>query len=94
MITVGAERFRAPEALFQSQFLGPEQEGIHKLSLFPLLLDLVRFTMHMHRHQPLKTSCVMIAHSNECLICLLHCISALFALWRSVLVASSCPSLG
>ena len=89
MITVGAERFRAPEALFQSQFLSPEQEGIHKLSLFPLLLDLVRFT-----HQPLKTSCVMIAHSNECLICLLHCISALFALWRSVLVASSCPSLG
>merc|ERR1711870_126795 len=32
VITVGAERFRAPEALFQPQFLGLEQEGIHKLT--------------------------------------------------------------
>jgi len=30
-ITIGAERFRAPEALFQPNLLGREQEGIHKL---------------------------------------------------------------
>merc|ERR1712110_156194 len=32
VITMGAERFRAPEALFQPQFIGLEQEGIHKLT--------------------------------------------------------------
>jgi len=32
VITVGAERFRAPEVLFQPQFIGLEQEGIHKLT--------------------------------------------------------------
>ena len=32
VITVGAERFRAPEALFQPQFLGLEEVGIHKLT--------------------------------------------------------------
>jgi len=31
-ITVGAERFRAPEVLFQPSFIGKEQEGIHKLT--------------------------------------------------------------
>ena len=37
VITVGAERIRAPEALFQPQFLGSEQESIHKLT-FPSIL--------------------------------------------------------
>jgi len=32
MITVGAERFRCPEVLFQPQFIGKEHEGIHKLT--------------------------------------------------------------
>jgi len=32
MITVGNERFRCPEVLFQPQFIGKEQEGIHKLT--------------------------------------------------------------
>jgi len=32
MITVGSERFRAPEVLFQPQFIGKEQEGVHKLT--------------------------------------------------------------
>ena len=32
VITIGNERFRAPEALLQPQFLGLEQEGIHKLT--------------------------------------------------------------
>jgi actin-related protein len=31
-ITVGSERFRAPEVLFQPSFIGKEQEGIHKLT--------------------------------------------------------------
>lgn len=30
-ITIGAERFRAPEALFRPSLLGREQEGIHRL---------------------------------------------------------------
>jgi len=37
VITVGAERFRAPEALFQPQFLGLEQEGIHKLTFSSIM---------------------------------------------------------
>merc|ERR1712156_368283 len=32
IITVGNERFRAPEVLFQPQFVGKEQEGVHKLT--------------------------------------------------------------
>jgi len=31
VITIGAERFRAPEALFQPNLLGREQEGVHRL---------------------------------------------------------------
>merc|ERR1712233_12378 len=37
VITVGAERFRAPEALFQPQTLGLEQEGIHKLTFSSIM---------------------------------------------------------
>jgi len=32
VITVGNERFRCPEVLFQPQLIGMEQEGIHKLT--------------------------------------------------------------
>jgi len=32
VITIGAERFRAPEALFQPSFVGLESDGIHKLT--------------------------------------------------------------
>jgi len=32
VITIGAERFRAPEVLFQPSFIGLEQEGIHSLT--------------------------------------------------------------
>jgi len=37
VITIGAERFRGPECLFQPQFLGLEQEGIHKLTYKSIL---------------------------------------------------------
>jgi len=32
IITIGAERFRCPEVLFKPNFIGLEQEGIHKLT--------------------------------------------------------------
>jgi len=32
VITIGSERFRCPEVLFQPNFIGKEQEGIHKLT--------------------------------------------------------------
>jgi actin-related protein len=32
IITIGAERFRCPEVLFKPNFIGLEQEGVHKLS--------------------------------------------------------------
>mmetsp|Transcript_48513 Transcript_48513/g.59672 ORF Transcript_48513/g.59672 Transcript_48513/m.59672 type:complete len:379 (-) Transcript_48513:56-1192(-) len=32
VITIGNERFRCPEVLFQPSFIGLEQEGIHKLT--------------------------------------------------------------
>jgi len=32
VITVGAERFRCPETLFQPSFIGKEQDGIHRLT--------------------------------------------------------------
>lgn len=32
VITVGAERFRCPEVLFQPSFIGVETEGIHRLT--------------------------------------------------------------
>jgi actin beta/gamma 1 len=37
VITVGAERFRAPEVLFQPNFIGLEQEGIHKLTFTSIM---------------------------------------------------------
>merc|ERR1740122_175504 len=37
VITIGAERFRAPEVLFQPQFMGLEQEGIHKLTFTSIM---------------------------------------------------------
>ena len=38
VITVGAERFRAPEVLFQPELIGSEQDGIHKLTLASIKL--------------------------------------------------------
>jgi len=32
VITIGSERFRTPEVLFQPQFIGQEAEGIHRLT--------------------------------------------------------------
>jgi actin-related protein len=32
VITIGSERFRCPETLFQPSFIGKEQDGIHKLT--------------------------------------------------------------
>merc|ERR1711919_23293 len=32
VITIGNERFRCPEVLFQPSFIGIEQEGVHQLS--------------------------------------------------------------
>jgi actin beta/gamma 1 len=37
VITIGAERFRAPEVLFQPNFIGLEQEGIHKLTFTSIM---------------------------------------------------------
>jgi actin beta/gamma 1 len=37
VITIGSERFRAPESLFQPNFLGLEQEGIHKLTFSSIM---------------------------------------------------------
>merc|ERR1711964_490626 len=32
IVTIGAERFRCPEVMFQPNFIGREQEGIHRLT--------------------------------------------------------------
>jgi actin-related protein len=32
VVTIGAERFRCPEVLFKPNFIGVEQEGVHKLT--------------------------------------------------------------
>jgi len=37
VITIGSERFRAPETLFQPNFIGLEQEGIHKLTFSSIM---------------------------------------------------------
>jgi actin-related protein len=37
VITIGSERFRAPETLFQPNFIGLEQEGIHKLTFTSIM---------------------------------------------------------
>jgi len=37
VITIGAERFRCPEVLFQPAFIGVEQEGIHKLTFTSIM---------------------------------------------------------
>jgi actin-related protein len=37
VITVGAERFRCPETMFQPAFIGVESEGIHKLAFTSIM---------------------------------------------------------
>jgi len=37
VITVGAERFRCPEVLFKPNFIGLEQEGVHKLTFSSIM---------------------------------------------------------
>jgi len=37
VITIGAERFRCPEVLFKPNFIGLEQEGIHKLTFSSIM---------------------------------------------------------
>jgi actin-related protein len=37
VITIGNERFRCPEVLFQPNFIGLEQEGIHKLTFSSIM---------------------------------------------------------
>jgi actin-related protein len=37
VITIGAERFRCPEVLFKPNFIGLEQEGIHKLAFSSIM---------------------------------------------------------
>ncbi|KAK5579554.1 hypothetical protein RB653_009238 [Dictyostelium firmibasis] len=41
VITIGNERFRCPEALFQPSYLGMESAGIHETTInFPTNVDL------------------------------------------------------
>eukprot|EP01084_Bolivina_argentea_P130166 229806_1 len=45
MITIGAERFRAPEVLFKPNMIGLESEGIYKLTYNSILkcdIDILR----------------------------------------------------
>jgi actin-related protein len=37
VITIGSERFRCPEVLFQPNFIGLEQEGVHKLTFSSIM---------------------------------------------------------
>jgi len=37
VITIGSERFRAPETLFKPNFIGLEQEGVHKLTFSSIM---------------------------------------------------------
>mmetsp|Transcript_14895 Transcript_14895/g.22473 ORF Transcript_14895/g.22473 Transcript_14895/m.22473 type:complete len:381 (-) Transcript_14895:287-1429(-) len=37
VITIGAERFRCPEVLFQPNFIGLEQEGVHRLTFTSIM---------------------------------------------------------
>jgi len=37
VITIGSERFRCPEVLFKPNFIGLEQEGIHKLTFSSIM---------------------------------------------------------
>ncbi|MCB9755004.1 MAG: actin, cytoplasmic 2 [Myxococcales bacterium] len=37
VITIGAERFRCPEVLFKPNFIGLEQEGIHRLTFSSIM---------------------------------------------------------
>merc|ERR1712008_610856 len=39
VITIGNERFRCPEALFQPSFLGLEAQGIHETTMFAGIAD-------------------------------------------------------
>jgi actin-related protein len=37
VLTIGAERFRCPEVLFKPNFIGLEQEGVHKLTFSSIM---------------------------------------------------------
>merc|ERR1712226_983344 len=39
VITIGNERFRCPETLFQPSFIGMESAGVHETTMYPGIAD-------------------------------------------------------
>ena len=53
VITVGSERFRAPETLFKPNFIGLEQEGIHKLTFSSIIKCDVDIRKDLYNNLPM-----------------------------------------
>jgi len=53
VITIGSERFRAPETLFQPNFIGLEQEGIHKLTFSSIMKCDVDIRKDLYNNLPM-----------------------------------------
>jgi len=65
VITVGAERFRCPEALFQPNLLGRESEGIHKLAFNSIMKCDVDIRRDLYRNTVLSGGSTMFPHIDE-----------------------------
>ena len=61
VITIGKERFRCPEALFQPSFLGMEAAGIHQLTYNSIMKSATSTSART------CTSCF--AHKSSCFVC-------------------------
>src|SRR5690606_34943957 len=66
-ITIGNERFRCPEALFQPSFMGMQEDGIHE-QVFARCALAVSCTFVVHR------SLLFVVHGGcFVLLCVRHC---------------------
>jgi len=65
MITVGDERFRCPEVLFQPQFIGKEQQGIHKLTHESINKCDIDIRKDLYKNTVLSGGTTMFKHIDE-----------------------------
>jgi len=64
-ITVGAERFRCPEVLFQPSFIGKEQAGIHRLTYDSINKCDIDIRKDLYKNTVLSGGTTMFQHIDE-----------------------------
>jgi actin len=68
VITIGAERFRCPEVLFQPAFIGKESQGIHQLTYDSIMKCDIDIRKDLYKNTVLSGGTTMFPHIEERLL--------------------------